>query len=205
MRRAGWFLAAALPAATAWAAPEDPAPVRLRAMDIAGASRVELPLGGAGFAIERSGERQIDLIAEGEPSRVDLTEIFPGGFARRVVSARLAPEEDGIRLRFVLNCDCDYAARMVDGVLALEFRDPGGESPSFAAARQISVQRCEAPRPQPLRFQGGRQRQRAGARWPALCDPVDQRSGQRRGPVPQRGIIGEIVVRALMGQQHPGI
>ncbi|MEX2521100.1 MAG: hypothetical protein WD969_17430 [Paracoccaceae bacterium] len=114
-------LAAALCAHPGYAAD---GPIRIRASDIAYASQLRIDLGEAGFEIERTGPRQVDLVADGAGTEFDLTEIFPGALARRVVSARPMPGEAATRLRFLLNCDCDYAARISGGVLAIEFRDP---------------------------------------------------------------------------------
>ncbi|QIE56970.1 hypothetical protein G5B40_16905 [Pikeienuella piscinae] len=128
MRRAPLIIAALSPALLAGVAAAEDGVVRLRASDVAHASRVEIPLGSTGFGIERTGARQIDLVITGEIGALDFSEIFPDARARRIVSARLAPDETAARLRFVLGCDCEYAARLEGGVLALEFRDPAQAS-----------------------------------------------------------------------------
>lgn len=115
-------------------------PIRLRASDIAQGSRVEIPIHGAGFGVERTGPRQIDIVIDAAGAAFDVSEIFPGAAARRIVTARTVPDESGTRLRFILNCDCDFAARVTGDVLSVEFRDPpSGEAKPESADRVASA------------------------------------------------------------------
>lgn len=99
----------------------------IRAHDAEGASVVEIPLAADGFSVEKSGARQVDIVLESDMPGFDLMRAFPAENARRVVSARIVPDDGRIRVRFVLACDCDYAASVERGVLFLEFRDaPAG-------------------------------------------------------------------------------
>ncbi|WP_340108169.1 hypothetical protein [Pikeienuella sp. HZG-20] len=143
MTRRALSAAAALCALAASAPPLSAEAVRVRATDIAHASQVEIPVAGLGFGVERTGPRQIDIVISGGGGAFDLSEIFPGAGARRIVSARLVPDDAATRLRFVLNCDCDYAAHVAGGALTVEFRDPA-PGPVLAASEQPAA----APLPQ---------------------------------------------------------
>lgn len=131
-------LAAALMALMAHPGHAADDPIRVRASDIAHASQLQIALGGAGFQIERTGPRQVDLVAELAGAAFDLTEIFPGALARRVVSARPMSGDAETRVRFILNCDCDYAAKISGGVLTIEFRDP--TAPTVAAGDTLELE-----------------------------------------------------------------
>ncbi|MFN3259464.1 MAG: hypothetical protein ACE37J_02785 [Pikeienuella sp.] len=137
MSAARLLLAAALALPPAFAAGQEAA--RVRAYDVGDASRVEIPLSGGGFSLERSGERQVDLVAEGAEGGFDLSEVAEGGLSRRIAGARLAPESAGTRIRFLLSCDCEYAARMSGGVLSIDFREAGAaDDPEEPAPQRIA-------------------------------------------------------------------
>ncbi len=163
MSAARLLLVAALALPPAFAAGQEAA--RVRAYDIGDASRVEIPLSG-GFSLERSGERQVDLVAEGAEGAFDLSEVAEGGLSRRIAGARLAPESAGTRIRFLLSCDCDYAARMSGGVLSIDFREAG------------AAEAEEAEEPAAQRIAGNE-----GRRAPRFSMPPPPRGGQAVAPV----------------------
>ncbi|MEM8751873.1 MAG: hypothetical protein AAGF90_02750, partial [Pseudomonadota bacterium] len=121
MRRASLMIGVSTAAlsATAAAAQE----IALRGGDEFGASWVELDPRGARVVVEDSGSRQVDLVAEGVDWDLDLSAVTLVGAASRVLDAREVSNPTGTRLRFLLACDCAFAAVMTGDAIRIEFRD----------------------------------------------------------------------------------
>lgn len=153
---------------------------QLRSVDIPGASRMEIPISENGFAVERTGARQVDVIIPGATPRFDLTRRFPIAGSRRIASARVVPNEGGIRLRFVLSCECEYAASVSGEVLLIEFRDPAATAEPAAHGAELAA--AEPPLPQ--------RKKGEGSEFAPWFTPA---------PTPRRG--GEPVVAAVASEE----
>lgn len=167
---------AALAAGVAHSAKGEPA--QLRSVDIPGASRMEIPISRDGFAVERTGARQVDVIIPGATPPFDMTRRFPIAGSRRIASARVVPDEGGIRLRFVLSCECEYAASVSGTYLMIEFRDPAATADPAAHGAELAAAEPPCPAARKAKALNSRpgsrlHRPRAGAgslsprRWPA--------------------------------------
>lgn len=133
------MIALPLAAASPAAAQQEGAAPRAVFSDTAEASRVRIELAGSGFQLERVGPRLVDLTIERPIEIFDPAN--PAGAAgpvRRIASVRRAPAESGFRLRFVLTCACDYAAKLWDGELMVEFRDPGRSAGAESASPETT-------------------------------------------------------------------
>lgn len=117
----------------------------VRASDIRGGSRIDVPLGSTPFAIEPAGRRTIDIIAPDMNGGFDVSQITRGGFASRIENARVVQSDRGTRLRLLLNCDCSFATMVTDGTLTVEIRDPL-EKDNFAEADSETENRQKARR-----------------------------------------------------------
>lgn len=127
----------------------------LRAGEAEELSWVEVDVEDAAFLVEKTGERQIDFVSPDEDWDFDLSAL--GAVARRVVGAREVDDAAASRLRFLLACDCSYAAVMRAGVLKIEFRDPAAFESSTLSPEANSERNgsrfapVSAPGPRPRR------------------------------------------------------
>ncbi|MEM7508263.1 MAG: hypothetical protein AAF415_16135 [Pseudomonadota bacterium] len=88
-------------------------------------SRVRVILDGRSYALEQVGPRQFDLLLPGADVSFDTSQIFPGRRASRITSARKVVDQAGGRVRLSLNCDCRASMSADDGLLTLDFHEPG--------------------------------------------------------------------------------
>ncbi|MEM7522250.1 MAG: hypothetical protein AAF360_00505 [Pseudomonadota bacterium] len=160
--RSGFANAVTAASLTIISAGVDARAATVEAGESSGASWVRIAVGGAPFLVERSGERQIDFVSPDGDLELDLSRLSANIAASRVASARLVSNDAGVRLRFVLECDCGFAAMVEDGVLEIEIRDPENKTeiatpPKPSAERNRSTNNANAPLRSPIpQPRGGR-------------------------------------------------